>query len=62
MSPINGNKLVMGYISSNAAMAGVWAPNNPRGAADLSWTNLGPVDGITANLRNVFENAKVEVS
>lgn len=31
-------------------------------AVNFAEKNLGPEDGITANLRNVFENAKVEVS
>lgn len=31
-------------------------------AVNFAEKNLGPDDGITQNLRNVFENAKVEVS
>ena len=31
-------------------------------AVNFAEKNLGPEDGITQNLRNVFENAKVEVS
>lgn len=31
-------------------------------AVNFAEKNLGPEDGITLNLRNVFENAKVEVS
>merc|ERR1719331_365368 len=30
-------------------------------AVNLAEKNLGPEDGITRNLRNVFENAKVEL-
>jgi len=30
-------------------------------AVNFAEKNLGPEDGITQNLRNVFENAKVEV-
>lgn len=31
-------------------------------AVNFAEKNLGPEDGITQNLRNVFENAKIEVS
>lgn len=31
-------------------------------AVNFAEKNLGPDDGITANLRNVFENAKVELN
>ena len=31
-------------------------------AVNFAEKNLGPDDGITVNLRNVFENAKAEVS
>lgn len=31
-------------------------------AVNFAEQNLGPDDGITQNLRNVFENAKIEVS
>ena len=31
-------------------------------AVNFAEKNLGPDDGITQNLRNVFENAKIEVS
>ena len=31
-------------------------------AVNFAEKNLGPEDGITQNLRNVFENAKVEVN
>lgn len=31
-------------------------------AVNFAEKNLGPDDGITQNLRNVFENASVEVS
>ena len=30
-------------------------------AVNFAEKNLGPEDGITQNLRNVFENAKVEL-
>lgn len=31
-------------------------------AVNFAEKNLGPDDGITQNLRNVYENAKIEVS